>query len=303
MVEAMAGTVRVSREFFDDGAFKAEPFTEREAFLWMIMEASFKPRERRIGRETVTLERGQLAASVRFMQKAWGWASTRRVHSFICALQKRNMVRNAAGTDFTIITLCNYDKYQSAGTPAEQRAERETERSRNAAGTNENKDEIREEREAKASAPKPARPLRFDEFWDAYPHRDGVKRARGKVEVKYRAAVKSGVSEQTLIDAAHRFRSDKRVRDGFACDPLTWFGRRGWEDEPAANPVVSGKPLPNFEQAVDNLERGIRAGRWPRADLLMAAHVEALIQRKALTREEAARRGFPLAAEPLRSAS
>jgi uncharacterized protein YdaU (DUF1376 family) len=152
-------------------------------------------------------------------------------------------------------------------------------------------------------APKPARASRFDEFWDAYPHRDGVKRARGKVEAKYRAAVKSGVSEQTLIDAAHRFRSDKRVRDGFACDPLTWFGRRGWEDEPATNPVVSGKPLPNFEQAVDNLERGIRAGRWPRADLLMAAHVEALIQRKALTREEAARRGFPLAAEPLRSAS
>jgi uncharacterized protein YdaU (DUF1376 family) len=158
-----------------------------------------------------------------------------------------------------------------------------------------------EEREDKSSlAPKTARASRFDEFWNAYPHRDGVKRARAKVEAKYRAAVKSGVPEQSLVDAATRFRSDKRVRDGFACDPLTWFGRRGWEDEPAANPIVAGKPLPNFEQAIDNLERGIRAGRWPRADLLTAAHVEALITRRVLTREEAARRGFPLAAAPIR---
>jgi hypothetical protein len=141
------GTVRVSRDFFDDGAFKSEPFTEREAFLWMIMEASFKPRERRIGRESVILERGQLATSMRFLQKAWGWASTRRVHSFICALQKRNMLRNAAGTGFSVITLCNYDKYQSVSSDAE----RERNAKRNARGTNENKDAIREEREAIAS--------------------------------------------------------------------------------------------------------------------------------------------------------
>jgi hypothetical protein len=146
MVEAMAGTIRVSRDFFDDGAFKGEPFTEREAFLWMIMEASFKPREKRIGRESVTLERGEFAASIRFMQKAWGWASTRRVHSFICALQKRNMLRNAAGTGFSVITLCNYDKYQSEISEAE----RERNAKRNARGTNENKDVIREEKEESA---------------------------------------------------------------------------------------------------------------------------------------------------------
>lgn len=148
-------------------------------------------------------------------------------------------------------------------------------------------------------APSPALTSRFAEFWEAYPHRDGVKRARSKVEVKYRAAVKGGISEQSLIDAAVRFRSDKRVRDGFACDPLTWFSRRGWEDEPAA-PLPLGRPLPNFEQALDNLERGIRAGRWPRADLLTAEHVEGLIRRKALTREEAAKRNYPLAADPIR---
>jgi uncharacterized protein YdaU (DUF1376 family) len=140
---------------------------------------------------------------------------------------------------------------------------------------------------------------RFAEFWDSYPHRDGVKRNRATAEKKYRAHVKAGVAEDAILSGLARLMADKRVKDGFARDPTTWLNQRGWEDE-ATSSVASGKPPPNFEQAVDNLERGIRAGRWPRADLLLAAHVEALITRKALTREEAARRNFPLAADPLR---
>jgi hypothetical protein len=50
------------------------------------------------------------------------------------------MVETRSGTDCTIIRLCNYDKYQSAPKASETLAERETERSRNAGGTNENKD-------------------------------------------------------------------------------------------------------------------------------------------------------------------
>lgn len=142
--DGMAGSVRVSRDFFEDDAFKRESFSEREAFLWMIMEASFKPRERRIGRASVSLQRGEFAASIRFMQKAWKWASTRRVHAFLCALQKRNMIETRSGTDFTVVRLCNYDRYQSAGTHGETLAEREMERSRNAGGTNENKGVIRD---------------------------------------------------------------------------------------------------------------------------------------------------------------
>lgn len=71
----------------------------------------------------------------------------------------------------------------------------------------------------------------FDEFWQAYPHRNGVKRGRAKSVQKFRAAIRSGQSPAALIDAAHRYRADRQVIDGYAKDPATWLGNRCWEDE------------------------------------------------------------------------
>ena len=71
---------------------------------------------------------------------------------------------------------------------------------------------------------------RFQEFWDAYPHR--AKRKRSDAEKRYARAVKAGVSEQTLIDAARRHHGDRSVIDGYARDAVTWLNQRGWEDEP-----------------------------------------------------------------------
>lgn len=72
---------------------------------------------------------------------------------------------------------------------------------------------------------------RFEDFWEAYPHRGGAKRNRKGAEGKYAAAVRRGIPEQTLIDAARRYRTDRRVIDGFARDPVTWLNQNGWEDD------------------------------------------------------------------------
>lgn len=107
----MAGTVNISRDLWRDAAFKAEPFTEREAWLWLVMEASYRPREKRIGNICVNLRRGQLAASIRFMADAWGWEKS-RAERFVGRLKKRDMIETATETGLSVITLCNYDKYQ-----------------------------------------------------------------------------------------------------------------------------------------------------------------------------------------------
>jgi uncharacterized protein YdaU (DUF1376 family) len=70
----------------------------------------------------------------------------------------------------------------------------------------------------------------FAEFWDAYPHR-GARRNRKGAEAKYAAAVRRGVPEQTIIEAARRAHDDRRVRDGYARDPTTWLSQEGWADE------------------------------------------------------------------------
>jgi uncharacterized protein YdaU (DUF1376 family) len=95
------------------------------------------------------------------------------------------------------------------------------------------------------------RVLRFADFWNAYPHRDG-KRGRKLAEAKYRAAVKRGISEQTIIDGAKRAHSDPRVKAGYARDPTTWLNQAGWDDEIAPTvTAIRGGYTPEQKQARD----------------------------------------------------
>lgn len=108
----MSGCVRISRDIFDDAAFKDEAFSEREAFMWLIMEASFKDREKRVGSKVISLKRGQLAASSRFMATAWGWAEA-RVRRYLERLKNRRMIDAATDAGVTVVTVCKYNDYQA----------------------------------------------------------------------------------------------------------------------------------------------------------------------------------------------
>ena len=134
----MSGTINVSRDLWDDPAFQNEPFSEREAWVWMISEASWKARDRRVGKVVVSLKRGQLAHSTRFLSDAWKWSHA-KVRRFLDRLETRNMIRREPGTGVTVISIMKYDTYQnggqSSGTVAAQQ--------RHSSGTNEKKGERR----------------------------------------------------------------------------------------------------------------------------------------------------------------
>lgn len=105
------GTFIVDRGLFGHPVFADEPFTEREAWLWLISQAAFKSHERRVGRVRVQLVRGQLAHACRFMAEAWQWSDA-SVRRFLTKLAAEEMIalRNDAGV--TQITICNYEAYQ-----------------------------------------------------------------------------------------------------------------------------------------------------------------------------------------------
>lgn len=84
----------------------------------------------------------------------------------------------------------------------------------------------------------PEKASRFADFWAAYPHRDG-KRGRKPAEAKYARIVASGIPEQTIIDGAVRYATDRRVLSGYARDPTTWLNQAGWEDEIETGPVTT----------------------------------------------------------------
>ncbi len=110
------GVFAVDRGIFDHPAFQREPFTQREAWLWLVSEAAFKERTKRADGKVINLQRGQLCHSIRFMAEAWQWSKS-RVDRFLTMLENRDMLRSETGTRTPIITICNYSEYQRVSLP------------------------------------------------------------------------------------------------------------------------------------------------------------------------------------------
>lgn len=110
------GVFAIDRGIFDHPVFADERLTEREAWQWLIAEAAWRERAKRVGSVVVQLKRGQLAASVRFMAEAWGWSKS-RVGRFLDRLKIETMVSTDNWTGVLVITICNYDKYQRVSLP------------------------------------------------------------------------------------------------------------------------------------------------------------------------------------------
>lgn len=214
------GTFSVSRKIWEHEVFIPSPFSEREAFLWLVSEASWKPRTKRVGSVIVALDRGQLSHSTRFLSDAWQWSHS-KVRRFLDRLEKYDMICRQADTGVSVISLINYDAYQmggqSNGTAAAQQ--------RHSSGTNYKKGEIKGRKESASDA------LRFQEFWDAYPHRNGKKDKRAKCVEKYTSAVNGGATEAEIIKAAIDYQNDPDVKRGFGRAAETWLNQKGWQDE------------------------------------------------------------------------
>ena len=104
------GVFAVDRGIWDHPIFKAERFTEREAWLWLVGEACWKAKRVRVGKGMFELERGQLAYATRFMAVRWRWSDS-HVRRFLKRLESDAMIGTLATHNATIITICNYDKF------------------------------------------------------------------------------------------------------------------------------------------------------------------------------------------------
>jgi hypothetical protein len=108
------GIIAIARKLLRHERFAPEPFTEREAWIWMLCAAAFAPHRKQVGRIEVELKRGQFAASLRFMAKEWGWTEA-RVRRFLSKLRGPDALIDAVSdAGVSIITICKYDVYQRA---------------------------------------------------------------------------------------------------------------------------------------------------------------------------------------------
>jgi hypothetical protein len=107
-----AGYIAISRELFDHTDFAPEPFTEREAWIWLIASAAWKPMRVRVGRQAFDLKRGECVFAGRFLAQRWRWSEA-RVRRFLNKAKTDARVYTLPTREATHITICNYEKYQA----------------------------------------------------------------------------------------------------------------------------------------------------------------------------------------------
>jgi hypothetical protein len=180
------GVFAVDRRIFQHRIFANEPYTEREAWLWLIGEAAWKPKRVRTPHGMISVERAQLVHSQRFLATKWRWDRS-RVRRFLSLLESEGMVTQqrpsndpAMAHETTRLTICNYDKYQFGGPSNDPDEHQETNRKRPKEEEVINKKKILEGAHAeKKSRKKPTRPMPdifpMNEAQRAYAEKRGYK--------------------------------------------------------------------------------------------------------------------------------
>ena len=106
-----AGFVRLSRKFFRSDLWNDHrEFSRAEAWLDMIATATWAPETRLVEGRCVNLQRGELAASLRYLATRWSWSKS-KVERFLSTLASSGRIRDRIETGTRLITLCNYEHY------------------------------------------------------------------------------------------------------------------------------------------------------------------------------------------------
>lgn len=225
-----AGYIIIQRRLLKDPLLRDDFYFR--AWLWLVSEAAWQLRRVAVtnGRTTeiIELERGQLSHSRSYMATTWGW-SEKRVRTFLRCLEKGGMIDVQAGRLQTVITICNYDNYQSAP----DNEGRRTGQQRAGKGPEEEDiEEVNNRYSARTSSknPKGWPEDGFRRWYPLYP----LKKDRGTAEkafVKARARGLIGFDE--LLAATARFAewtNDKERQ--FIKYPATWLNADSYLDEP-----------------------------------------------------------------------
>lgn len=105
------GVFAVSRKIFEDPDFAPEPFTQREAFMWLVASAAWREHETRGAFGKITLQRGEFCFSIRFLAERWGWSKS-RVERFISALKNRDTIRDSKRDGEQVWKISKYNDFQ-----------------------------------------------------------------------------------------------------------------------------------------------------------------------------------------------
>ena len=108
------GYILINRQIEDHWLWTDKPFSRGQAWIDLILMASYQDRTVVIKGKTIKIKRGQLLRSLDFLSERWGW-SKKKIRSYVKALEGHAMVTSKGTPQGTIITIENYTFWQTLG--------------------------------------------------------------------------------------------------------------------------------------------------------------------------------------------
>ncbi len=234
------GFIMVPRCIFEDPLLQND--AHFHAWLRLVSEAAWKPRRITVtnGRtsEIVELGRGQLSHSRRYLAKSWGWTE-KRVRTFLSRLKKIGLIDLQAGRLQTVITISNYDLYQST------RNDEGPQTGQQRAGKGPEEEETREGNNRYSARNLGENPKAWPEdgfvrWYALYPR----KRDRAAAKKAFANAQARGLIDfDELLAVTKRFAESVRDKEPeFIKYPATWLNAESYLDEPDKPKGAAGNP-------------------------------------------------------------
>jgi hypothetical protein len=241
----MSGYIAMARRWQEHDLFEGDEFSRRDAWAWLIANAAWKDGRARVKGAVVELRRGELCYSQRFLAQKWGWSKS-RVDRFLALLRDEGMIaarskigaeaNHPAGHGQSILSICNYDKYQAASQG--QRGNNEPP-SGATAGQQRGKEE--EGKEGKNILPAPKRgKIALPENWEPEPFGEGSEAA----------SIAAGWTDEESGRQLERFKDHHRARgnkfDNWQAAWGTWVRNSVQFARPAPQRHSNGAPDDGF---------------------------------------------------------
>jgi hypothetical protein len=293
------GVFCVARRVFDAGdpLFGDEPYSKRDAWLWLVSQAAYQPRtiqvKERRGLRSINLERGQMSFSRSYLMAAWSWSSEKAVRSYLDSLENLGrIVRNRGqqtgqqtgqqkddvsgqqkgqqkGQQQSVITICKYEDYQFPIQSEGQQKGQQTGQQNDDDGASKRAAERPEsKKDNKSKKESIGRFLGFEEWYPLWPRKrqpDAARRAYNRVIASGRID-HAGLLAKTKAFVTEWSRSKQDLK--FCPYPAKWLGDGGFDDEisvaaPGSSPVRDPSTFSDAEwqQRVANFKAN---GDWSR---------------------------------------
>ena len=108
----MNGWISLHRQILETDLWKLEKFTRGQAWVDLLLLANHKPGYFYKRGAKVELDRGQLGRSEVELSDRWKW-SRNKVKKFLKDLEKEQQVKVIKSNVTQVVTIINYDLYQS----------------------------------------------------------------------------------------------------------------------------------------------------------------------------------------------